>query len=223
MVDLDDLKQIWLEHDRKLSESIRLNRELLKVVNLKGTRSALQRLIIFLGLEAIAWLAIAMALGNFIFLHLGQWQFLWPAVLSDLYAIGMFAVIIRQIVGAAHIDYGQPVVAIQRQVEMLAMFRVRATQWAVLAGVVVWAPFAIVVGKAFLGIDSYNAPWLLANVAFGLGLIPLAVWLSRTFSVRMGRSPFIQRVMKDLAGYNLKAASASLARLSDFEAEISAR
>ena len=135
----------------------------------------------------------------------------------------MFAVIIRQIVGAAHIDYGQPVVAIQRQVEMLAMFRVRATQWAVLAGVAVWAPFAIVVGKAFLGIDSYNAPWLLANVAFGLGLIPLAVWLSRTFSVRMGRSPFIQRVMKDLAGYNLKAASASLARLSEFEAEISAR
>jgi hypothetical protein len=35
----------------------------------------------------------------------------------------------------------------------------------------------------------------------------------------MGRSPFVQRLMKDLAGYNLNAAAGFLAKLSQFEEE----
>jgi len=51
-------------------------------------------------------------------------------------------------------------------------------------------------------------------------LIPLAVWLSKVFGERMGRFPFIQRVMNDLAGRNLNAASEFISNLSEFEAEV---
>jgi hypothetical protein len=217
MVDLDELKQIWTEHDKKLDESIRLNRELLRVTNIKGTRSALQRLIFFHGLEAIAWLAIVMALGNFIYEHIGTLRFVWPAAAADLFAIGMFAAMIRQIVAAGQIDYGKRVIAIQKDLEKLQVLRIRTTQWAVLLGIVVWAPFAVVAAKAFLGIDDYSAAWLWANVIFGLALIPLALWFSKRFSDRMGRSPLIQRLMKDLAGYNLDRAQVFLTQLSEFE------
>jgi hypothetical protein len=217
MVDLDELKQMWTEHDRKLDESIRLNRQLLRATNMKGTRSALQRLAIFLGLEAVAWFAIVMALGNFIHAHIGTLRFVWPAVAADLFAIGMFAATIRQIVAAGQIDYGKPVVTIQKELEKLQVLRIRTTQWAVLVGIAVWAPFAVVVARAFLGLDGYSAAWLWANVIFGLALIPLAVRLSKRFSDRMSRSPFIQRLMKDLAGYNLNRARVFLTELSEFE------
>jgi flagellar biogenesis protein FliO len=60
---------------------------------------------------------------------------------------------------------------------------------------------------------------MVSNLLVGLAIIPLALWLSRRFSDRMGRSPFIQRLMQDLAGYNLNAATRFLTTLSQFEDE----
>jgi len=97
--------------------------------------------------------------------------------------------------------------------------RIRMIQWGLLAGAVIWAPFAIVTSKVLFGIGSYNTAWLWVNVLFGLALIPLTFWLSKKFGDRMSRSPFIQRLMKDIAGDNLSAAEALAARLSDFEGE----
>ena len=89
-----------------------------------------------------------------------------------------------------------------------------------MGGTVAWAPFLIVAARAFLGLDIANSLWLWVNVAFGLCLIPLAVWLSKVFGERMGRFPFIQRVMNDLAGRNLNAESEFISNLSEFDAEV---
>jgi hypothetical protein len=72
--------------------------------------------------------------------------------------------------------------------------------------------------KAFFGVDVINAPWLWANVVFALCLIPLALWLSKAFGQRMGRFPWIRRVMNDLAGRNLNAAADFLSKLSQLDA-----
>ena len=216
MLNLDEMKQVWAEHDRKLDQCIRLNRQLLSTANLNGARSAMHRLTILLGVEAALWFAIVLALGRFIYQNTGMPRFAWPAIAVDIYAIGMFAANIAQIF-ASQIDYGGPVAAIQKQLGYLRVLRIRTTQWGLLAGVVVWAPFAIVVLRALLGIESYDFAWLAANVAFGLALIPLAFWLSRKFSHRMSRSPFMQRLMNEIAGNSLNTATAFLSKLSEFE------
>ncbi len=77
----------------------------------------------------------------------------------------------------------------------------------------------IVVFKAAIGLDIYQPAWVWSNVAFGLALIPLAIWVSRKFGDRMDRSPFIQGIMRSLAGYNLNAAANFLATLKQFEEE----
>jgi hypothetical protein len=219
MLDLDEMKRQWAEHDEKLDESIRLNRQLLSTTSLNGARSAMQRLAAFLGVEAAVWLVIVMALGGFIYAHIGVLQFAVPAVASDVFAIGMLIATLRQIVAVRQIDYGRPIASIQKQLETLRVLRIRTTQWGLLTGVIVWAPFAIVVAKAFFRIDVYDTAWLFVNVLFGLSLIPLALWLSKRFGNRMGRSPFIQRLMNDIAGHNLTTAKAHLGRLSEFEGE----
>jgi hypothetical protein len=217
MLDLDEMKQQWAQHDRKLDESIRLNRAVLSALNLQGARSALQRLTVGLALEAAAWLAIVIPLGGFIYGHSGALRFAVPGIAADLFAIGMLASTIRQIVAAQGIDYGQPVAAIQKRLEGLRLLRIRITQWALLAGTVVWAPFAIVVCNVLLGLDDYSQAWLAANVLFGLSLIPLTFWVSKRFADSMHNSPFLQRLMRDIAGQNLMAATDFLAKLSQFE------
>jgi hypothetical protein len=220
MFDLDEMKAVWTAHDEKLDLSIRLNRELLQTATLSKAHSATQRMGWALALEAVMWLVIIVSLGSFLARHVALVRLSLCAAALDVYAIGMLAATIRQIVALRQIDYSRPVTAIQKQLAMLRVLRIRITQRALLGGTVVWAPFLIVAARAFLGLDIVNDLWLWANVAFGVCLIPLALWLSKTFGERMGRFPFIQRVMNDVAGRNLNAASEFIAKLSGFEAEV---
>jgi hypothetical protein len=222
MMDLDEMKQMWTEYDRKLDESIRLNKHLLTAANLNGARSALQRLTLFLSLGAVVWLAIVVELGSFIYEHVTVWRLTVPAVASDLFAIGMLGARVAQIARIRQIDYGKPVATIQRELGSLRVLRIRIVQWGLLAGTVVWAPFLIVLSTAFFGVKDFSAPfwtWFWANVTLGLLLIPLALWLSKRFADRMERFPFVKRLMDDIAGRSLNQATNFLGAVTAFERE----
>jgi hypothetical protein len=220
MFDLDEMKEVWTAHDMKLDQIIRLNRELLNFATLSKARSATRRMSWALGLEAVMWLVMIVSLGSFISHHVAELRLSLSAAALDVYTITMLAATIRQIVAIRKIDFSRPVTAIQKQLEMLRVMRIRTTQRALLGGTVFWAPFLIVAARAFLGLDIVNSLWLWVNVAFGLCLIPLTVWLSKVFGERMGRFPFVQRVMNDLAGRSLTAASEFISQLSGFVAEV---
>ena len=219
MMDLDELKEKWTELDRKLDVNIRLNRQLLSATKLNQTRSSLKRLAVYMGLEAAAWFAIIVVLGNFIYEHISMAQFAVAGVALDVYSIVTLNFLIRQIALALRIDYGKPIATIQKQIEALRVLRIRTIQWGVLAGLVAWVPFMIVLFKVVFGVDIYEAAWVWSNVAFGLALIPVAIWVSKKFGDRMDRSPIIQGLMKSLSGHNLNAAADFLMTLSKFEEE----
>jgi hypothetical protein len=219
MMDLDEFKEKWMALDRKLDVNIRLNRQLLSATKLNQTRSSLKRLAVHMGLEAAAWVAIIVVLGNFIYEHISIPHFAVPAVALDVYSIVMSNFLIRQIALALQIDYSKSIATIQKQIEALRVLRIRTVQWGVLAGLVAWAPFMIVVFKAGFGVDIYEAAWVWSNVVFGLVLIPVAIWVSKKFGDRMDRSPIIQGLMKSLAGQNLNEAADFLVTLSEFEEE----
>jgi hypothetical protein len=125
-------------------------------------------------------------------------------------------------IGGLHIDYSQPIAAIQKRVEALRMLRIRTVQWGILCGTLLWLPWLAVVSQAMFGVDIYrsaNAAWLLGNAMFGLALFPAVIWVSKKYGDRINRSPYFQRLMKDLAGNNLNVAQDFLATLSDFERE----
>jgi hypothetical protein len=218
-MDLDELKEKWTELDRKLDVNIRLNRQLLSATKLNQTRSSLKRLAVYMGLEAAAWFAIIVVLGNFIYEHISMAQFAVAGVALDVYSIVTLNFLIRQIALALRIDYGKPIATIQKQIEALRVLRIRTIQWGVLAGLVAWVPFMIVLFKVAFGVDIYEAAWVWSNVAFGLALIPVAIWVSKKFGDRMDRSPIIQGLMKSLSGHNLNAAADFLMTLSKFEEE----
>ena len=221
-MELDELKQKWAEHDRKLEVNIRLTRQLLTATKMNRARSALQRMAVFLALESVIALALIIVLGSFIGDHIAMVRFAVPAGALDLFEIATLLVLIQQIRLALYIDYSNPVAAIQKQLESLRMLHIRHFQWTLLLAPLLWTPLLIVALEGSLRVDAYKtvgAAYLLANLLFGLAIIPLAIWLSKKFGDRMERSPKIQFLMKELAGYNLTAASDFLATLSEFEEE----
>jgi hypothetical protein len=216
-MELDELRQKWAEHDRKLEISIRLNRQLLRDAYTRKARFALWRLGAMLAAGSVILFAIIVSLGRFIYENWGMPQFVLPAVVLDVFAIATLACLILQIALALHVDYDQPVAVIQKQLERLRKIRIRYIQGICLGTVLTWAPIFMVVMKVAFGVDvwlTFDRTWLVENVLIGLAIIPVGIWFARKFAGRLN-----QRFINDLAGYNLTAASRFLADLARFEEE----
>jgi hypothetical protein len=226
-MDLDILKEKWAEQDRKIDSCMRLNRRLLMAVNMNRLQSPLRRFALFAGLGVFLGLFTLAILGRFIYTHWAEPRFAIPAVGLHVWVIVFAAASIRQIVMALQIDCNKPIASIQRQIELLRVLRLRVIRWAILTGQLVWwIPFVIVALKGLWGVDAYKVfgvRFLITNVAVGVALIPAAIWMSKKFGDRMEHPPAMQRFMRDLAGYNITAASNFLATLSEFEEETVSR
>jgi hypothetical protein len=221
-MNLDDMKQRWEEQDQKLDAILRLNIRLLQRPVLNKAKTAMWRLFLLLTVDVLLNFATAVCLGSFIANHVMEARFLIPAVLLHLSVIGLLIAGGRQLTAIASLDYNAPVVTIQKQLESLRAWRIRATQLTLLVSPLLWIPLLIVTMKGLLGLDAYAiffGRWLAINVLFGLAVIPLAVWLARRYAGRMDRSPLVQRLLRDLGGYNLNAATGFLSSLEQFEAE----
>jgi hypothetical protein len=219
-MELDELKEKWAEHDRKLDLSIRLNRQLLRDSYTRRAKFALWRLAAMLAAGLIFMLAVIVWLGRFIALNWAMPKFAIVGILLDMAAIAALAALIAQMGLALNIDYSQPVAVIQKRLETLRKLRIRYTQAIILTSTLLWAPIFIVAMKVFLGADMYRlagTTWIVVNVAFGLGVLAVGLWLARIFRARMAGTIFGQRFLRDLAGYNLNAASGFLATLAEFE------
>jgi hypothetical protein len=222
-VDLDILKAKWAEQDRKLDSSIRLNRRLLMTIQLNSVQSPLRRFSYLTGMGVLLGFGTLLILGGFIHRHWAEPRFALPATALHIWVIGYVAASIAQIAMALQIDYSKPVASIQRQIESLRALRLRMIRWALLSGQLVWwIPFLIVVLKGVWDVDAYQAlstRYLIINIALGVALIPAAVWVSKKFGDRMDRSPSLQWLMRELAGYNITEASRFLANVAQFEQE----
>ena len=221
-MELDELKAKWAEDDRKLDQSIRLNRQLLRDSYTRRAKFALWRLAAMLAAGSIFMLVVVVSLGYFISQSWSSPRFAWPAVALDLMAISLLALLIGQVGLSLTMDYDQPVAAIQRRLETLRRVRVRYIQGIVVCSLLAWMPVFILVMKVFLGVDVYRSfptSWIVANVAFGFLALGIGVWAARHYGTRMSNSAFGQCFLRDLAGYNLNAASGFLATLAEFEKE----
>ncbi len=223
MMELDELKQMWAEYDRKLDLNIQLNYRLLSAPKVKKAGSAIRRFAIFTGLDAAVTLGVVMVLGCFIYDQRAMMRFVLPGAALDAGAILILSLLIRQLVAALEIDYEQPIAVVQRRLEALRMMRIRYIQNVCLYATLAWIPLLIVALRLIWGVDAYRvfgAQWLTVNAALGAAIIPIGIWVSRRFGARMNRYPIVQRFMNDLAGYSLNKSAAVLAGIAEFENSI---
>jgi hypothetical protein len=210
-MELDELKEKWAEHDRKLDESLRLNRQLLRDSYTRRAKFALWRLAAMLAAGSIFMLVVVVSLGRFIAQNWSMPRIAWPAIVLDVLAIATLAALNAQIGLALNINYNQPIAVIQKRLETLRKFRIRYIQVIFLLATLTWVPIFIVLTRLF------DTAWVVANVAFGLLVLAIGVWVARRYGDRISNSAFGQRLLRDLAGYNLNAASGFLATLAEFE------
>lgn len=223
-MNLDMLRTEWAARDEKLESALRLNTRRLRESFLETNRAEIGRLIPFGGFEIAVWVGTLAALGLFMANHVGEMRFFVPALLIHVWTLVTGVVGLRQRTAMRALDYSQPTLATQRQLEALRIDRIRTFKWAFLTGQIVWwVPLTIVLFQGLLGVDLYASEFLrkfmAINVAAGVLFIPFAIWASKRIAGRFGNSGALARLADAIAGRDISAARDFLEKLARFEKE----
>jgi len=219
-MELDDLRQAWEAHGRKLEDNSRLNRQILDQAISAKAETATRRLSRLLWIELLVNLGAAVWLGSFLADNVTVARYAIPAAAVDILVIALMMAGVRQLVAVKQIDYGQPVLIIQKRMESLRAERIRASMLTLVVAPLAWIPLLIVVLKGLFGVDAYatfSSAWLIANVVVGLLVVAVAVWASRRYAGRVTSSPSLRWLMNNLAGRNLQTTTTFLRSLAQFE------
>ncbi len=220
-MELDELKNLWQQTDRRLeamTPALRLQERLARAGALDRARSKNRFTHVVLWYEVTFGAVAALLAGSYLADNLGELRFALPALLLHLAAILTLGHAAWQLVELGRIDYGGPVLGIQRRLAKLAAARARGIRWLLLASPMLWALLVVVVPHGLVGLDVYRAfgiGWVGGNFLVGLAVLAAGLWASR--SARFGSSRLLRGLGDDLTGRRLAAAAGALDDLAEFE------
>lgn len=220
-MELDELKDLWQQTDRRLEAmepALRLQERLARAGALDRLHWKIRFTHVVLWYELAFGGLVALLAGSYLADHLGEIRFAAPAALLHLGAILTIGLAAWQLVALGQIDYGGPVLDIQKRLAELRAVRARGNRWLLLSSPLLWALLIVVVPHGLVGLDVYRAfgiSWVGGNLLFGLAVLAAAAWASRRFPT----SRLLRGLGDDLTGRRLAAMSGFLNDIAAFEAE----
>ena len=220
-MELDELKQTWTEHARKLDRILSLNLQGLKTAQLDKTRSALGRFKAFRLFETLVGILVLIPLGSYIADHFSVPTLAIPALIFAASVLVPVIANIRQLILLGRISYADPVTTIQRKLEEIKLHYLRSFRLPVLM-LPLYMVYVVVGLNLFFGMDvlaQSSAAYLWANLAFSLMLIAPAAWILRNLSFKNINNPVIRALVHGSGGKQMIAAFEFLKALHEFEDE----
>jgi hypothetical protein len=219
-MELDDLKATWAAHGAALERSLVINERLLRETMLRKVRFALAPYLVWRALEVAAGGLVLRLTVPVLARHAGEPRYVVAAGGLALFVMAITALSAQLLIGGWMLDYDGAVTAIQREVGRLQRAEYQVTKGAVLGGVVMWLPAALVVFEAVTGIDALarvDLAWLIGNLALGVGVLVAGQIWSRRVVERPGRGPRAQRIVDAVSGRSLRSVASQLAELAAFQ------
>lgn len=220
-MELDELKQTWTEHARKLDRVLRLNLESLKAAKLDKTRSALGRFKAVRVFEMLMGIAVLIPLGFYISHRLAVLTLSIPAL---IFAASILVPVIgnlRQLILLGQIDYADPVTVIQKKLEEIKLNYLRSIRWPVLM-LPLYLVYIVLGFNLLFGVDILaqgDRTFLWVNLVVSLIFFAPAIWVFRNLSFSNIGNPVIRILVHGAGGKQMIAALEFLNALREFEAE----
>jgi hypothetical protein len=224
-MELEDLRAEWAKRDAALQRTLQTQTALMRGLLAEKRLEKLRRWNLLSAVELAIYLVFVISFGAFLASNWGRWEFFVPALLLDIWTIAMGAVTFAERAKLQSVDFGAPVLDIQKRLSALQAARARAFQWAFLTGQILWwIPFFIVVMWGVFGVNLYTVSafmprFIVINLIVGMALVPVLLWVSHMLGPWLMNSAIGRSVLDSVTGRDLAEARAVARRLSQFEAE----
>jgi serine/threonine-protein kinase len=217
-MELDDLKATFQDLNARLDRQNALNLSLLRENRQEKARHGLRPLAWGQALQMAAGALLVLGSASFWWNHRDVPHLLATGLLFHAYGLALILCGVRMQVLLHRVDFGAPVVEIQKQLARLRRFYVVGGLWIGLPWWLLWMPFMAMVFMGLFGVDMYvNAPQMVGiNLAVGLtGL--LLTWLFHRWA--QGRPSLARKLSDSIAGTSLTRVQGLLDEISRFERE----
>lgn len=215
--ELDELKAAWQTLNRNLERQQTLALHQFKENKLDRFRSGLRPLATGQVIQLICGLILTGLSAQFWMNHLGAYHLMIYGILFQSYGMMLAGFAVRDLELIHQIDYGAPVVALQKKLAALRSWHLRAGMWLAVAACFIWLPLILLV-PYFLGAKAWiTSPqataWVILNIVVCSGLAGAAVHL-----FRRGQGKLAKALRQSAVGRSINRAEAVLEEITRFEA-----
>jgi hypothetical protein len=220
-MELDELKQTWNEHARKLDRILSLNLQGLKTAQLDRTRSALRRFKAFRLFEMLVGILVLIPLGFYIADRISVPTLAIPALILAASVLVPVIGSVRQLILLGQVSYADPVTTIQRKLEEIKLHYLGTIRLPLLM-FPLYMVYVVVGLNLLFGVDVLahsDATFLWVNLVVSLVFIAPAVWVFRHLSFKNIGNPVIRALVHGGGGKQMIAALEFLKALQGFEDE----
>jgi hypothetical protein len=213
-MELDEMKATWAALGARLDH-------LEAAVSRDRLRRA-RRQLVWTALGDVCQLVIAIActawVATFWIHHRGNVHLLLAGLGLHVYGVAAACTMATQLLLVGRTAYTDSVVVLQRQLASLRRFRAVASLALGLPWWLLWVPVAMVGAFALAGVDLYAASpaWVWGSLGVGAAGLALCLWIARRLASRAVRSPWLARMVDQLAGRGVDRARRDLDEVARF-------
>jgi hypothetical protein len=219
-MELEEMKQAWAEMNLRQDGIEALLRADYRERRADRTRGILRWSLLGGAIELMLWIGFTVFAASFWVEHRHVLQWLVIGLLLHAYGIaGIWSTTTRILLMSRIYLFDAPVVLMQKRLAQLRRFGVVSTLALGLPWWCLWLLVPMAAACQWAGADWLVAgsAWFWATMAVGVAGMAGSVWLARRIAARPQRSAFVQRLIDDMSGYNLRRAERQLDELARFE------
>jgi len=183
-MEIDDLKNAWVKYDKKLSDNLRFNEELIRKLNMNNTKQELQKPLRYEIFSVIVLFVLIVYVFTSSIRFLDQLQFCIPGFITTGVALVYLAFAFIKIKRFLNIDYySSPVLKLQRDILTLKKKVLNIRKYELILIPLLVLPILPILFKSIHNINIYNNIKLLVIeliIILGIGY-PLTLWINKYF------------------------------------------
>ncbi|GAB3335547.1 hypothetical protein GCM10027299_44640 [Larkinella ripae] len=222
-MELDELKVLWNDYDRKLDKSLIMNKNLFRELNLTKAKSRLRSLLRVKIVELIFQFVMGYFLIHFSLVGTGKAPFtilaltlLFFVVLTAIYSVRQIGIIVQ-----INFDYSGAIAPLQKKLEKLRILLLQYVKLSYLP--IPLSPLFTVLGaEIWFNYDFFanaNPQFWLWSVATGVLLIPVIYLLFYQLNKREIKPFWVRYVLNGSGWGKITAANTFLKEIEEFERE----
>ena len=183
-MELEDLKKAWSEYDKKLSENLKTNNELIRKMNLNNAKSSMDTPKRHEIVNVIFGFAFALLVIHYAAKFSTDYRLLISGVLTSLWAITSLILSIRLLNSVTKVDFNNDsILKIQKQFIKYKKRYFSTKRFGSYTGFVFVIVSTPLISKVMAGVDIFKHPVVYA-IAVALALIigyPVSVWINKNW------------------------------------------